>query len=177
MSNVETISNVPLDLIGPLRKHPEMDVKLSRVPTVGDSFMGNAPLRHEFSWVHTDVEPLKPIPPRDRDWSRGIQSYTVRLPKSDVYLPAKPSFAYDDELGWTCELGADTIEGKVSESIGWNGTPREELARTQDFKVRRRLVLDPGIAAFLREDRSEQSLPGVRTCHFSLRDASSFTGQ
>ena len=164
--------------MGRLSKHPRMEVKLSRDSTKGDSFTGTAPQIHNFPWIHSDVEPLKPIQPLDREWSRGAKSYTVTLPESEVRLPARSTFTYDDKLGWTCELVTFAIEGSVGELVGGNGTRRATISRTPKFRVRRQLILPPGIAACLREEGSEPSLPArVRTCRLSVRDASSFTGQ
>ena len=178
MPYTETIPDVPLDCFGSLTKHPAIAVKLSRDSTKGDSFTGTAPHLHEHVWIQSDVEPLKPIHPLDRDWSRGAESYKVTLPESEVKVPTSATFVYDHKLGWTCELGTFAMEGSVGELVGGNVTRRTKISRPQDFKVRRRLLLPPGIAACLREQRSEPSLrASVRTCRLSVRVASSFTDQ
>ena len=173
MSNTEIIPDVPLDLIGPFSQHPAMVVQLSRHPTKGGTFTGTASHLHGFSWIQTDLE-LRPIQMKDLDLSRGVQSYTVRLPESDVYLPARPSFPYDDDLGWSRDLGTDIIEAQVIESNRGNGSRPETLPHTLKLQVRRRLILESGIAACLRNERSEEPLgDSVRVCLCIVRDAGS----
>jgi hypothetical protein len=173
MSNTETISNVPLDLIGPSLKIPDMFVALSRGPQDDGSFTGSTSHPHELGWIQSVVRPLESVDSLDQDPSRGARSYGVTLPSSEVTIPENPSFKRKDKVGWCCDLVTTNIDCTVSDAKGRDGLPSSEARHTQKCQVQCTLVLDPGIAGCLED---EASTPPLGSPGASVRAYSWFKG-
>jgi hypothetical protein len=159
MPKTETIPDVPLDLIGPLLSIPQMSVGMSRSPQDGDSFTGFESHANGLGWIRTDVKPSGSIDSLGHDSLGGILSYKVSVPSSEVRGPAKASFIHQENIGRCCDLNRNLITCTVSDAIDENGTPSNDFPHTQVVEVRRRQVLDPGIARCLEDETSMQSPP------------------